>query len=1347
LATVDLTAERLVEELQALRTELGLPDDTDLDTLVTSVRTATSAQVEAFEGTLRWPRHAVDLELSTESRDSPSLPLARFPAVLAASQHIVVLSGPGTGKSTTLVQLARIMLAEGPAPVIVPLAEWAESTDDLFTWVTRRRGFAAISPNQLKLLAEQASLTFLLDGWNEVPGSARRRLILELRGLERDYPLLGLVVTTRRESRDVPLTARQLGLFGLTDQQQFDIAKAMRGDEGVSIVDAAWRTTGLRDLIAIPLYLRALLEAVPRGSGALPETKEQVLRLMVEAHEADSANADLMHRDLMGEQRRYLKEIADVAQQEGTTSLPEGEARAAIGRVNVALAAQGLVSAPPNAQAVLDLLVSGHALTRDPGGTYSFQHQQIQEWFSSYRLQAQIEASGPELTLADPLTIGPLNDPSWGEAVLFACERLSRSGDEGAAAIAAIVRVLLKMDPAFAALVIKRSAAQVWDAVADDVQQFAQAWHTPNQPDLAAAFMISTGRPEFADTIWPLVAGGDDQKQMQAMRLVPRFNPSVLGDRLFRDYPALPEKTRESLAVELAFHGDRAGIDAVHTLALSEPSTLVRRRVLEGLGFRAATSQLEDLLRKSGDELAEEVAQHGNVNDVRDPVLLADLRARQAKHLAEDPSLERRLGRALHELPEEELPGLIGEVLSSPSYLFRENGERVAAEAAARFPQAVGDALFRRIVAQATMPYRPFAYLNAVPPTDDPALEKVLLAERPTEEIAVGAAYMAGPGIVTQLVERYLNAVSRYKAEGVRTEVAYAQVRAVTDLINNVRPGVLFQVLLAYATGADEEQIDALSDVISRAGPPRENDEPLRLTEAERAAAVELLNGWARQLLENQGSLHTLGELASAMRRLPDNSQVPVLEDMLDADLRAIRAARAAFNADRRNVAALREAQHSHKGEYCRCLARIGTPDAEKVLRDRLMDEEVGLDAAIGLQVIWIERNQPLGERRFQLRPDFERAVANRKRDRTISCESADAILAASGAALADGTPRGLGRALKFAGAAVLLPHGEQSANFAALLAREGDIGARLDFAQRMVVGGLVVPSDVILALLNAFLEELGERKWLSENEASQVIDWLELLPFSDRPASILDGLSSVAAKELGHWRLPDVLRSVGFVPEPERSDLLRGIIQKTPELTGEYGLYQAIGSPSGPALELVLDIAAGRLGSGSMERGVRFDYPAQVWHGLSQAERESLLSRFGAATVAKEKSFIAEVLLAGGDHNAFLSLAADPIGQAAIKRQGWVARQSLLYVQHPLGADSSSYELVPRDISRLREGLFDLSLSTDGSIAAFALRYLQEVELTRVEEGGNFTGPRHPHISTGAPWPAVAVQRSAGVV
>ncbi|RVP80493.1 hypothetical protein, partial [Sinorhizobium meliloti] len=138
--------------------------------------------------------------------------------------------------------------------------------------------------------------------------------------LETQFPLLKLVMSSRRTVLDVPLAGRRISILPLSDDQQLEIAEGMRGQDGVSVLDGAWRTVGLRDLVTNPLYLRALLEATT--SGKLPETKEEVLRRMVAAHEAVPVNKELFHRELHDAQQTYLTVIAAAAQLSGTPTIP-----------------------------------------------------------------------------------------------------------------------------------------------------------------------------------------------------------------------------------------------------------------------------------------------------------------------------------------------------------------------------------------------------------------------------------------------------------------------------------------------------------------------------------------------------------------------------------------------------------------------------------------------------------------------------------------------------------------------------------------------------------------------------------------------------------------------------------------------------------------------------------------------------------------------------------------------------------------------------------------------------------------------------------------------------------------
>ncbi|MGO6980978.1 NACHT domain-containing protein [Rhizobium leguminosarum] len=1335
------TRDDLVAELRNLRSQLGLPEEQDLDWVRERVAAGALAQIEAFEAAPTWPPHPVNLELASNTTDRlEAMDISRLPKVVLAVQKVVLISGPGTGKTTTLLQAARFMMTENLVPLFVPLGEWAESSSDLLGWLIGRHGYEGLNVNHLKILAHHGELVLFLDGWNEVPASSRRRLIKELDGLQRDFSLLNIVMSSRREALEMSLKGRRLDVLSLSESQQTDIARGLKGDAGVRVLDAAWRTDGLRELVSIPLYLRSLLAI--SDAGKLPETKEEVLRRMVDAHEAEPANADLFNRELLGFQRRYLSALATSAQREERTTLPAKDARSVVAAVNRSLIEEGETSASPSAQDVLNKLVDAHSLVQNEE-SFGFQHQQILEWFASLDLEIILRASKDDLALDNPVVTECLNEAAWSEPILFASERMSRSDAVGIGAIAAVVEILLKIDPLFAAAVVRRSGPAVWEVVSKTVSSFARAWHASGKVDRAIAFMIETGQAEFADILWPLVASQDPQVQSHTIQLVRRFNPSVLGDLLKREYSSLPDQTRDSLVGELAYHGDSAGMDAALELALLERSPAIRFQAFAGLSFRGATTRIEELLRKSADELAEIIAERGYLDAIHDKSLLADLERRKEKLAPRRP--EGRLAEASRSTPDVVLRGVIISALRDREFSFRDQGAYALAEAARRLPETVAATLRWRLENGLDLPFRPFGYLEAEAPTDTGPLPGMLLNEEVARDVAEYASFLVGAETVKRLLESLLVARREFRVAGLRTQAAYAPVRKLYDILESTRASVLFEALQSCSTGCTPVEIEDFCEVITSHG--RHHDgEDLPLTAEQRESAVALLNGWGRQLLIQGANRRELGALARTMRRLAHPSQVNILADMLNADLVGLSTARAASQKNRRDEAALDEIRSSHSHDYRLSLTAVGTQEAEAVLAAHLHDPEFGIEAAVGLQVIWLERNEPRVKKAFQPWPDFERAMINRSRDRGTTTESAEAILQAAELAKADGTQEGHRRAMKFAGCAALLPHGQRADFYAELISADVDPRAKLDLATRMLVGGLIVPTAVIEDALKQAVDALGERKWVSDDQFEHIIGWIKLLPFSDRPDDTLHVLDSIAVNIKLPWlRIRDILSMVRHISESQRIGLLRGFVQRFPELAAQYDLYIAMQNPGGLTLDFLQELASGRYGKGAMDRGTPYDYPQTIYAALPAEERDGLLDRFTAARDQTAREFIAAVLVAGSDHEAFLKLVCDVVGRRAIAHNDWSTRQHLLYHHQPIGGNTNQFDLIPRDLRRLRKGLFDLIKSDDAEARAFASEYLNSIDQARDKEGGIDAGPRHPNIASGWAWPEILSIGSAG--
>ena len=144
------------------------------------------------------------------------------------------------------------------------------------------------------------------------------------------------------------------------------IAGATFGAAGEKIVDDAWRTPGIRELIAIPLYLSALLSGASQGGR--PTTKNEVLRLFVQQHERASDHAEALQEALLGCHTEILTDLASDLNATGSTTMTEGDARRIVTIAVARLREQGKISAQPEPIMVLEVLTSHHTLMRSGAG-------------------------------------------------------------------------------------------------------------------------------------------------------------------------------------------------------------------------------------------------------------------------------------------------------------------------------------------------------------------------------------------------------------------------------------------------------------------------------------------------------------------------------------------------------------------------------------------------------------------------------------------------------------------------------------------------------------------------------------------------------------------------------------------------------------------------------------------------------------------------------------------------------------------------------------------------------------------------------------------------------------------
>ena len=276
-----LNAGPSLKSLRSKPSPLGaLTGDDHVQTAFDLLLDYSKTDLAAFQQSPGWPVHPVILNLKLlDGESSTTFAVSGLSSAIDPYDQVAVIAAPGTGKTTTLLQLTEAILANASSvAVFIPLSEWATGSDRFFQSLLKRAAFRDASEPQFELLARHGKLVLSLDGWNELDETSKRRVRNELKALGRDFPDIRIVISSRYRDFDIPIDGPVVEVDLLTEEQQLEIAKSLRGLDGASLMDHAWRRSGLRELVAIPLYLTALLQQAPGGS--LPNTKEEMLRIL-----------------------------------------------------------------------------------------------------------------------------------------------------------------------------------------------------------------------------------------------------------------------------------------------------------------------------------------------------------------------------------------------------------------------------------------------------------------------------------------------------------------------------------------------------------------------------------------------------------------------------------------------------------------------------------------------------------------------------------------------------------------------------------------------------------------------------------------------------------------------------------------------------------------------------------------------------------------------------------------------------------------------------------------------------------------------------------------------------------
>ena len=185
---------------------------------------------------------------------------------------LLILGVPGSGKTTTLLGLARVLLARAerelgdPIPVVLNLSSWVEPYRMISEWMADElSGKFQIPTKQGRAWLKESRLLPLLDGLDELQPSARRAACVEaINAFTSEAGPVGIVVCCRlNEYLDLPV---RLGLNAavrleqLTDEQVQDYLDAA-GDRLSALNTALQQESAMRIDARSPLMLNLMVRA------------------------------------------------------------------------------------------------------------------------------------------------------------------------------------------------------------------------------------------------------------------------------------------------------------------------------------------------------------------------------------------------------------------------------------------------------------------------------------------------------------------------------------------------------------------------------------------------------------------------------------------------------------------------------------------------------------------------------------------------------------------------------------------------------------------------------------------------------------------------------------------------------------------------------------------------------------------------------------------------------------------------------------------------------------------------------------------------------------------------------
>lgn len=1299
----------------------------------------------------------------------------------------VVLEAPaGTGKTTTLLQLAKLYADEGQLSFFIDLPLWAKSGNEILEFIADRREFLShgISAQDLASFYPNEHFTFLLNGWNEVSDNYSEDSIVALRELERSFPSAGIIVATRTRHISPPLVgAIRAKLQPLTRAQRDQYLTESLGNRAYLLGSTLDSNAVLDDLTRTPLILSEVTTIF--GSGQpIPPTKIGVLAAMMNLIDQSDEHRDQLQRlPLGGHAADYLATLAIEMTARGDNTVQEEDARSILRSVSVGLRDRGQIENIPEPADILTALVDHHVVEQLDyyPVTFRFKHQQFQEFYAARMLERRLrELKEQDSSERRNFASQYVDRPTWEEPLRMAAEEIGGLSadqvDNNAVRIGRLlIEIALTVDPIFAADLSRLCGSSVWHHVRHAVGERLRLWYQvtdENHQQCALAGMLATGSDDFIDVLLPLLTSDNQQVRLSTYRAGRAFHLSSLGVNWRSVVRGWPEKFRIELIYELTHN--RWDSEIADAFALNDPSQEVRVQAIDTLSWAGSSSNIARLLEGQNENTFERAVQKLSGERIPSSLRERALAVNEKALVASSDTITRiRLMTRANELGDAGVSERIKEELALvPMGRISDHDSEYVIRPALNVIRAgdyqwASDWLARRI---ADGSLRPEGWLDLILQIPEDLREKLVhgIADEEPAQIRTAEIMSLLPIIAdAPLAETIFNKLCEIR----RT------ISDIYDEANNAKRGALrlledlFRSLPAndavaglsncFAKEYDLTEFTTVIELFSRVN-SKDSDLRNELNEDLRQnLRLYLKNGLQFALRQDDFRGELKAQLATALARMGDPGDMQELNELTTAEIQRLRTGRTALAQGDRSPKA-KGGSITYARRHLEAVASLDTAEAEPVLLRALQIPESEVDAASALVRLAIA--QTVG--------GLAGAFAHRERDYCRVWETRDQRKNAD---------TDQERIQRYAAAireriSTLLTERELSpqpghfdyrlvelANMLAALDGQGSsevvfkvlslpikffVHQRIDALENLLFGGVNLPTESTLNVLNPIINYI-----LSETQDSHLaVRGLCLLPFVDSPTVGIDRVRQVITdKSFPRYELRGVLPALACSRCPSALTLLRdiaGTLEGPEYLLAEWinavssfggteskQLLLSFLDPEAAAVEGAMDFKShgGDLLAKKVAELAASDQITRVW----------ILELCDAELPAEKRALLAKVIAEMGDEEAVLAglnilddgVTSKHSATSAVPYHLWKAIESLFIEHRSQGKNRTTYTLVPRSSNSIRARLLEMTL-TDNRRCKSAFGLLGQIEVWRLDYGKPETEPRHPAFERQVSWP-----------